>query len=62
MNFLKEMAASIEHLLKDYKIINEGTKEEEVYIDNDSKQNYQKQYSDWLPIKNTKDTKRMEAM
>ena len=39
---------------KDYQIINERTKEEEVYIDNDTKQNYQKQYSGWLPISNLK--------
>ena len=39
---------------KDYQIINERTKEEEVYIDNDTKQNYQKQYSGWLPISDLK--------
>jgi len=39
---------------KDYQIINERTKEEEVYIDNETKQNYQKHYSGWLPISNLK--------
>jgi ATP-dependent DNA helicase DinG len=39
---------------KDYKISNEGTKEEEIHIDNDSKYNYQKQYSGWLPISKLK--------
>jgi ATP-dependent DNA helicase DinG len=40
--------------LKDYKIINERTKEEEIYIDNDAKQKYKKQYSDWSAITDLK--------
>lgn len=35
---------------KDYKIINEKTKDEQIYIDDDTKQNYHKHYSEWIPI------------
>ena len=43
---------------KDY-IINEkkGTKEEQVYIDNNAKRHYQKEYSQWLPIQTLKEQK-----
>ena len=40
--------------VKDYKLSNEGTKGEEVFIDNESKRNYQEQYSDWLSISDLK--------
>ena len=41
--------------LKDYKIKNKGTKNEEVFIDEDSKNYYQKEYSQWLHTKNLKE-------
>ena len=50
----KEDGCRYRTFVKDYRIINEGTKEEEIHIDNDSKHNYQKQYSGWLPISNLK--------
>lgn len=50
----KEDGCKYRTFVKDYRIINEGTKEEEIYIDNDSKHNYQKQFSGWLPISNLK--------
>ena len=39
---------------KDYKIIKERTKEEEIFISNDTIQKYQQQYSGWIPISNLK--------
>jgi ATP-dependent DNA helicase DinG len=39
-------------LLDDYKINNKGTREEEVFIDYDSRNNYQKEYSQWPHLKN----------
>lgn len=38
--------------LKDYKLINKGTKYEEVFIDKDSQYSYQKEYSEWLHLRN----------
>jgi ATP-dependent DNA helicase DinG len=38
--------------LKDYKITNKGTKKEQVFIDEDIKNSYQKEYSEWLHLKN----------
>jgi ATP-dependent DNA helicase DinG len=52
--FFKGDGCKYRTFVKDYKLIKEGTKEEEVYIDIESKQNYQKQYADWLPLKDTK--------
>jgi ATP-dependent DNA helicase DinG len=41
--------------LKDYKISNKGTKNEQVFIDENSRNYYQKEYSDWLHLKNLKE-------
>jgi Rad3-related DNA helicase len=38
--------------LKDYKLTNKGTKYEEVFIDRDSQYSYQKEYSEWLHLRN----------
>jgi len=46
----KEDGCKYRTFAKDYQISNKGTKEEKIYIDNDTLQNYQKQYSEWLPI------------
>ena len=46
----KEDGCKYRTFAKDYKIIYERTKDEKVYIDNDTAQAYQKQYSEWLPI------------
>jgi hypothetical protein len=35
---------------KDYKIDKKGTKDEQIFIENDTKQRYQNEYSQWLPI------------
>lgn len=52
--FFKGNGCKYRTFLKDYKLFNERTKEEEVYIDNDTKQNYKKQFSDWPAIKDLK--------
>jgi ATP-dependent DNA helicase DinG len=41
--------------LKDYKIKNKGTRNEEVFIDEDSKNYYKNAYSHWLHTKNLKE-------
>ena len=40
---------------KDYKINKKGTKEEQVFIDSNTKKHYQKEYSQWLPVQTLKD-------
>jgi ATP-dependent DNA helicase DinG len=45
--------------LKDYKINNKGTREEKVFIDNDTKTYYQERYSQWLHLKNLKEELRI---
>ena len=52
--FFKGNGCKYRTFLKDYKLINERTKEEEIYIDKDAKQNYKKQFSDWSVIKDLK--------
>jgi ATP-dependent DNA helicase DinG len=42
---------------KDYLIDKKGTKEEQVFIDNNAKRHYQKEYSQWLPIQTLKEQK-----
>jgi Rad3-related DNA helicase len=44
--------------LKDYKISNKGTREEKVLIDYDTKNHHQKEYSQWLHLKNLKDQRK----
>lgn len=50
----KEDGCKYRTFAKDYQISNKGTKDEKIYIDNDTKLNYQKQYSEWLPISKLK--------
>ena len=38
--------------LKSYKVSNKGTKDEQVFIDVDNKNYYQKEYSQWLHLRN----------
>ena len=52
--FFKGNGCKYRTFLKDYKLINERTKEEEIYIDKDAKQNYKEQFSDWSVIKDLK--------
>ena len=51
----KESGCKYRTFLKDYKISNKGTRNEQVFIDSDSKNYYQKLYSQWLHIKNLKE-------
>jgi ATP-dependent DNA helicase DinG len=41
--------------LKDYKISNKGTREEKVFIDDDTETYYQERYSEWLHLKNLRE-------
>lgn len=51
----KESGCKYRSFLKDYKISDKGTRNEQVFIDSDSKNYYQKAYSQWLHIKNLKE-------
>jgi ATP-dependent DNA helicase DinG len=53
----RETGCKYRTFAKDYEISNKGTKEEHVYINKDAKHHYQKQYSQWLPLKNLKEQK-----
>jgi ATP-dependent DNA helicase DinG len=53
----KETGCKYRTFAKDYEISNKGTKEERVYINKDVKHLYQKQYPQWLPLKNLKEQK-----
>jgi ATP-dependent DNA helicase DinG len=46
----KEDGCKYRTFAKDYKTFDERTKNEKIYVDNDTKQKFQKQYSEWLPI------------
>ena len=50
----KENGCKYRAFAKDYKVINERTKDEKIYIDNDTKHKYQKLHSEWLPISKLK--------
>jgi ATP-dependent DNA helicase DinG len=45
--------------LKDYKINNKGTREEKVFIDNDTETYYRERYSQWLHLKNLREELRI---
>ena len=51
----KDSGCKYRSFLKDYKIKNKGTKNEEVFIDEDSKNYYKNAYSQWLHTKNLKE-------
>ena len=51
----KERGCKYRSFLKDYKTSNKGTKNEDVFIDEDSRNYYQKEYSQWLHLRNLKE-------
>jgi ATP-dependent DNA helicase DinG len=51
----KEGGCKYRSFLKDYKISNKGTKAELVFIDEDTENYYQKEYSQWLHLLNLKE-------
>jgi ATP-dependent DNA helicase DinG len=53
----KESGCKYRTFTNDYKINKKGTKEEEVFIDSNVEKHYQKEYSQWLPLKNLKEQK-----
>jgi ATP-dependent DNA helicase DinG len=53
--FFKDSGCKYRSFLKDYKISNKGTKDEQVFMDNNNKYYYQKEYSQWLHLRNLKE-------
>src|SRR5262249_38318474 len=51
----KESGCKYRSFLKDYKISDKGTKNEQVFIDADRKNYFQKEHSNWLHLKNLKE-------
>ena len=51
----KDSGCKSKPFLKSYKVSNKGTKHEQVFIDIDSKNYYQKEYSQWLHLQNVKE-------
>ena len=51
----KDSGCKYRSFLKDYKISNKGTKNEQVFVDEDSRNYYQKEYSEWLHLRNLKE-------
>jgi ATP-dependent DNA helicase DinG len=51
----KDSGCKYRSFLKDYKISNKGTKDEQVFIDSNNKYYYQKEYSQWLHLRNLKE-------
>ena len=51
----KDSGCKYRSFLKDYKISNKGTKNEQVFIDEDSRNYYQEEYSQWLHLRNLKE-------
>jgi Rad3-related DNA helicase len=51
----KDSGCKYRSFLKDYKISNKGTKNEQVFIDEDSRNYLQREYSQWLHLRNLKE-------
>jgi ATP-dependent DNA helicase DinG len=51
----KDTGCKYRSFLKNYEISNKGTKNEQVFIDDGSRNYYQKEYSEWLHLKNLKE-------
>ena len=54
----KDSGCKYRTFLKNYKVRNKGTTNENVFIDFDTKNYYQKEYSQWLHLENLKDQRR----
>ncbi|MDQ4074443.1 MAG: ATP-dependent DNA helicase, partial [Thermoproteota archaeon] len=50
----KEDGCKYRTFAKDYRKNNEGTKDEEIFIDNETRNKYLKQYSEWFAVKDLK--------
>lgn len=46
--------------VKDYKTFDKGTKDEQVYVDKSAEINYQKEFSQWLHLKNLKNKRELK--
>ena len=54
----KDSGCKYRTFLKNYKVSNKGSTNENVFIDYDTKNYYQKEYSQWLHLENLKDQRR----
>ena len=54
----QDHACKYRTFVKDYKVANKGTKDEQIYINKSDEINYQKEFSQWLHLKNLKYVKK----
>jgi ATP-dependent DNA helicase DinG len=54
----QDHACKYRTFVKDYKITNKGTRDEQIYINKSNEINYQKEFSQWLHLKNLKYVKK----
>jgi ATP-dependent DNA helicase DinG len=54
----QDHACKYRTFVKDYKVTNKGTKDEQIYINKSDEINYQKEFSQWLHLKNLKYVKK----
>ncbi len=54
----QDHACKYRTFVKDYKVTNKGTKDEQIYINKPDEINYQKEFSQWLHLKNLKYVKK----
>ena len=54
----QDHACKYKTFVKDYKVTNKGTKDEQIYINKSDEINYQKEFSQWLHLKNLKYVKK----
>ncbi|MFY9567167.1 MAG: ATP-dependent DNA helicase [Nitrososphaeraceae archaeon] len=54
----QDRACKYRTFVKDYKVMNKGTKDEQIYINKSDEINYQKEFSQWLHLKNLKYVKK----
>jgi ATP-dependent DNA helicase DinG len=54
----QDYACKYRTFVKDYKVTNKGTRDEQIYINKSDEINYQKEFSQWLHLKNLKYVKK----
>lgn len=54
----QDHACKYRTFVKDYKVTNKGTRDEQIYINKSNEINYQKEFSQWLHLKNLKYVKK----
>jgi ATP-dependent DNA helicase DinG len=58
--FFQDDGCKYKTFVKDYKTLDKGTKDERVYIDKPAETYYQKEFSQWLHLKNLKNKKELK--